>query len=312
MTTTTTQATHRGREAADLLGPVGLWTMQLEYQPAAAGRVILAELEQAGYRTLWYPEALGRESLTNAAIMLGATSQMVIASGITSIWGRDPVTMAAAHSALTEAWPGRFLLGLGVSHSPLVEDVRGHRYESPLTKMAGYLDDMDSAPYQAAPPAGQPLRVLAALGPKMLELAAGRSAGALTYLVTPEHTAVARSVLQAGPLLAVEQAVVLEEDQAVARRIARKYLEFYLPLPNYVRTLRKLGFTDSDMGGGGSDRLVDALVIWGGGDRIAAAVRAHHDAGADHVCLQVLDHREDGEGLPRKAWSELAGPLLAG
>jgi probable F420-dependent oxidoreductase len=309
--TATTTATHPGREVAARLGRFGLWTMQFEFQPAAENGATLAELEQAGYRTLWYPEALGRESLTNAARMLCATEQMVIASGITNVWGRDPVTTAAAHATLTEAWPGRFVLGLGVSHSPMVEDVRGHRYERPLGMMVDYLDDMDSAPYQASAPAEQPIRVLAALGPKMLKLSGERAAGALTYLVTPEHTAQARSVLKGGPLLAVEQAVVLEQDPAEARRIARKYLEFYLPLPNYVKTLKKLGFTDSDMGGGGSDRLVDALVVWGDEERILEAARAHHDAGADHVCLQVLDHQENGEGLPRQAWKALA-PVLTG
>lgn len=311
MTATTTRHTHPGRELAARLGPAGLWTMQLEFQSTAASRATLSELEQAGYRSLWYPEALGRESLTNAARMLCATDRMVIASGITNIWGRDPVTTAAAHATLTEAWPGRFVLGLGVSHSPLVEDVRGHRYERPLATMAEFLDDMDAAPYQAAAPDEAPVRVLAALGPRMLALAAERSAGALTYLVTPEHTGHARSVLGEGPLLAVEQAVVLEEDPAAARRIARKYLEFYLPLPNYVKTLERLGFTDSDMGGGGSDRLVDALVPWGSAERISQAARAHRDAGADHVCLQVLDHQPDGEGLPSRAWQTLA-PVVTG
>jgi len=307
--TTMSGTGHAGREVAARLGPVGLWTIQFEFQPIDRVRQALAELEELGYRSLWFPEVLGRESLTNAADMLSATNHMVIGAGITTIWGRDPVTMAAAHATLTEAWPGRFVLGLGVSHAPLVE-VRGHRYERPFAKMVKYLDDMESAPYQGMMPAEAPVRVLAALGPKMLQLAAERSAGALTYLVTPEHTAQARSMLGPGPLLGVEQAVVLAEDAAEARRAARKYLEFYLPLPNYLKTLVHLGFSDSDLAGGGSDHFVDTLIPWGSAERIAAVVKAHHDAGADHVCLQVLDDQQpDGLGLPTRAWRELAQVL---
>jgi probable F420-dependent oxidoreductase len=308
MAATTPETAHAGREAAARLGPTGLWTIQFEFQPADGMRRALAELEDLGYRTLWFPEVLGRESLTCAASMLCATNRMVIATGITNIWGRDAVTMAGAHNTLTEAWPGRFVLGLGVSHEPLVE-VRGHRYERPFTKMVEYLDGMDAAPYQAVPPAEQPIRVLAALGPEMLRLAGERAAGAGTYLVTPEHTAQARSVLGADPLLAVEQAVVVTEDAAEARRVARKYLKFYLPLPNYRKTLKHLAFTDSDMDAGGSDRLVEALVPWGSAERLAAVVQAHRDAGADHVCLQVLDDQPGGKGLPMRAWHELAKVL---
>jgi len=175
--------------------------------------------------------------------------------------------------------------------------------------MVEYLDGMDAAPYQGVPPAEQPIRVLAALGPQMLRLAGQRAAGAGTYLVTPEHTAQARSLLGADPLLAVEQAVVVTEDAAEARRVARKYLRFYLPLPNYRKTLKHLAFTDSDMDGGGSDRLVEALVPWGSAERLASVVQAHRDAGADHVCLQVLDDQPGGKGLPMRAWHELAKVL---
>src|SRR5262249_42262901 len=198
------------------------------------------------------------------------------------------------------------VLGLGVSHAPLVE-VRGHRYERPFARMVEYLDGMDSAPYQSVPPTEKPARVLAALGPKMLRLAGERAAGALTYLVTPDATAQARSLLGAGPMLGVAQAVVLTKDATEARRVGRRYLEFYLALPNYLKPLKALGFSDADLGGGGTDHLVDTLVPWGSAERIAAVVKDHHDAGADHVCLQVLDDQQpDGQGLPAAAWRELS------
>ena len=208
---------------------------------------------------------------------------------------------------LAEAYPGRFVLGLGVSHAPIV-DARGHRYERPLERMRAYLDAMDAAPWQGPPLKEEPVRVLAALGPRMLELAAERSAGALTYNAAPEATAWARSILGTGPLLAVEQAVVVEQDQAQARRIARELLAFYLTLPNYVRAWERAGFRPEELADGGSDRLVDAVVAWGSSEAIAERVTAHLEAGADHVCLQVLD--PDPSALPMAACRALAPVLL--
>jgi probable F420-dependent oxidoreductase len=248
----------------------------------------------------------GREALTSGALLLGATRRMVIASGIANVWARDPVAMAAAGRTLVEAYPGRFVLGIGVSHGPLV-DARGHRYQQPLEKMRGYLDAMD-APWQGPPLPAEPARVLAALGPRMLELAAERSAGALLYNGTPEATATARSVIGSGPLLAAEQAVLLEEDAAEARRIAREFLALYLTLPNYLRAWDRAGLGPEEQAEGGSDRLVDAVVAWGGPEVIAERVRAHLDAGADHVCVQVLD--PDPNGLPMASWRALAPALL--
>jgi len=248
----------------------------------------------------------GREALTSAGLLLAATQQMMIASGIANIWARDPVAMAAAGRTLTEAYPGRFVLGIGVSHAPIV-DARGHRYQRPLDKMRGYLDAMDAAPWQGPPLAEEPLRILAALGPRMLELAAER-AGALLYNGTPEATASARSVLGAGPLLAVEQAVLLEEDPAQARRIAREFMALYLTLPNYTGAWERAGLGPREQAEGGSDRLVDAVVAWGGPEAITERVRAHLDAGADHVCVQVLD--PDPNGLPMTSWRALAPALL--
>jgi len=302
------QTTTAGRAVAERLGPVGLWTSKLDTQPTERLRAAVAELEELGWSSLWCWEVFGREALTNAGLLLAATRRMVLGTGIASIWARDPAAMAAAQRTLAEAYPARFVLGIGVSHGPLV-DARGHRYQRPLDKMRAYLDAMDAAPWQGPPLAEEPPRVLAALGPRMLALAAERSAGALTYNATPEATAWARSILGAGPLLAVEQAVVVEEDPAEARRIARGLLAFYMTLPNYLRAWERLGFGPEDLAEGGSDRMVDAVVAWGGPEAIAERVRAHLDAGADHVCLQVLD--PDPDGVPMAGWRALAPTLLS-
>ena len=246
--------------------------------------------------------------MTNAALLLGATSQIVIATGIANIYARDAVTMAAGQKTLAEAYPGRFLLGLGVSHIPLVEQIRGHSYGKPVASMRGYLDGMDRAPYRAVPPPVSPIRVLAALGPQMLRLAAERAGGAHSYFVPPEHTARAREILGSDRLLAVEQAVVLETIPAKAREIARTHTSRYLTLPNYVNNLRRLGFSDADLVGAGSDRLVDTIVAWGDMNAVIDRVRAHQSAGANHVCLQVLP--PDPQALPLPQWREVASALL--
>ncbi|OGP27851.1 MAG: LLM class F420-dependent oxidoreductase [Deltaproteobacteria bacterium GWA2_57_13] len=290
------------------LGAIGIWTAQFDYQPAAKAREAAAELEQLGFGAIWFPESVGRESLTNAALLLGATSRIVIATGIANIYARDPVTMAAGQKTLAEAYPGRFLLGLGVSHIPLVEQVRGHRYGKPVASMRAYLDGMDRAPYRAVPPSVSPIRVLAALGPKMLRLAAERAGGAHPYFVPPEHTARAREILGSDRLLAVEQAVVLETDSTKAREIARAHASRYLALPNYANNLRRLGFGDEDLVGGGSKRLVDAIVAWGDMAAVIDRVRAHQSAGANHVCIQVLP--PDPQALPIREWREVASALL--
>jgi probable F420-dependent oxidoreductase len=301
------QTATAGTSLTKRLGRVGLWTRQLDIQPSNQLRTTIAELEELGWRSLWSWEVFGREALTHAGLLLCATQQLVIGTGIANIWARDPVAMAAAQRTLAEAYPGRFVLGIGVSHAPLV-DARGHRYERPLERMRAYLDAMDAAPWQGPPLLEEPVRVLAALGPRMLELAAERSAGALTYNGAPEATAWARSILGAGPLLAVEQAVVVEDDPGEARRIAREFIAFYLTLPNYVRAWDRAGFGPEDRADGGSDRLVDAVVAWGSPQAIAERVGAHLEAGADHVCLQVLD--PDPNALPMGGWRALAPALL--
>jgi len=287
------------------LGQLGVWTYQLSYQPATKVREVVAELEELGYGTLWIGESVYREPLTHAGFLLASTERMVIATGIANIWARDPFTMAAAQLTLAEAYPDRFLLGLGVSHARLVEGVRGHAYRQPLAKMRAYLDAMDgaAAAYRAVKPPAPP-RVLAALGPKMLELSAERADGAHTYLVTPEHTAKARAQLGPAPWLVVEQAVVLERDPAAARAIGRRHVARYLDLPSYTNNFRRLGFTREDTASRGSDRLVDGLVAWGSLDAIAARVNDHLAAGADQVCVQVFD--PDPHGLPLQQWREIA------
>ena len=288
------------------IGRIGIWSGTLDQHPAARAQEAAAELEALGYGALWFPEAVGREAFTQAAVLLAGTRRIVIATGIANIWVRDATAMAAAQKTLAEAYPDRFLLGMGVSHAPLV-GMRGHDYAKPLSAMRRYLDAMDAAPFVALGPATPPKRVIAALAPKMLELAAERAWGSHPYFVPPEHTLQARAVLGSGPLLAPEQAVVLETDATTARTIARGHMAMYLALPNYVNNLKRLGFTDADVADGGSDRLVDAVVAWGDLDAIRRRIAAHHDAGADHVCLQVLD--PDPRALPLRQWRELAGLL---
>jgi probable F420-dependent oxidoreductase len=264
-------------------------------------------LEELGFGTLWFGEATGREALTHAGLLLAATKRIVIATGIANIYGRDPVTMAAAQKTLAEAYPNRFLLGLGVSHVPLVEQLRGHRYDKPVATMRAYLNAMDQAPYQAVPPSSKPPRVLAALGPKMLQLSAERADGAHPYNVTPKHTAQARELLGPGPYLCPEQAVVLETDPAKARAIARKFLAIYLTLPNYTNNFLRLGFVEADFSNGGSDRLIDAVIAWGDIQAVMNRINEHHSAGADHVCIQVLT--KDPKTLPQGEYRQLASAI---
>jgi probable F420-dependent oxidoreductase len=290
------------------LGPVGIWTFALDLQPVARAREVAAELEELGYGAIWIPDAVGRDPLVHAALLLGGTNRIAVGTGIAQIYGRDPMTMTGGWKTISEAFPGRFVLGLGVSHQPMVEGLRGQIYLPPLTAMREYLERMDTAMYVAAEPAEPPRRVLAALGPKMLALAAERADGAHPYNVPPEHTARAREILGPAKLLAPEQAVLVETDPAEARRIARAHAAVYLDLPNYMNNLRRFGITDDDIADGGSDRLVDMLVAWGDMDAVRARVQAHLDAGADHVAVQVLTP-ERGT-LPLDEWRELAPALL--
>lgn len=266
---------------------IGVWAA-LDSLSAADAAQFAKRVEGWGYGALWIPEAVGREVFSSAAWLLASTGKLVVASGIANIYARDALTAAAAQKGLNEQAAGRFLLGLGVSHVPLVKDLRQHEYGKPVATMRTYLEAMAAAPYNSVPPASTPLTVLAALGPKMLELAAELTDGAHPYNVTPEHTRQARSILGRGKLLCVEQGVILETDASRARAMARQFLSMYMGLPNYVNNWRRLGFGDSDFGGGGSDRLVDAIVAWGDEKAIRARIEEHWQAGADHVCVQAI------------------------
>jgi len=298
--------THRALQ----LGSTGIWTNQLDTLPAARAQEIAAELETLGFGALWFGEAYGREALTQAGLLLAGTRRVVIATGIANIYGRDPVTMAAGQKTLAEAYPNRFLLGLGVSHIPLVEQLRGHRYDKPVATMRSYLDAMDQAPYRAAPPGIKPLRVLAALGPQMLRLAAERADGAHPYNTTPEHTAQARKLLGTGPLLCPEQAVILETNATKARGIARKFLAVYLTLPNYTNNFLRLGFSEADFANRGSDRLIDAVIAWGDLKAVLSRIEEHRSVGADHVCIQVLT--EGQQDFPLSESRTIAAALQPG
>ena len=258
---------------------------------------IAQEVESLGFKTLWIPESLGsKEIFAHAGILLAATTSLIVASGIANIWARDPVAMANGARALQEAYADRFLCGVGVSHKPTIDARLGGGYSKPLRHMREYLDGMDKAPYvgpnRKDPPAP---RVVAALGPQMLRLAAERSLGAHPYFVPVEHTPIARKELGADPLLAVEQACTLEADPGKGREVARRHMKRYLELDNYANNLRRLGWGDADIANGGSDKLVDAIVAWGGVDAVRARAAGHRSGGADHVCLQVLGDDLSGQ-----------------
>jgi probable F420-dependent oxidoreductase len=269
------------------LEKLGVWAA-IDALSAAHAAAFAKRVEGWGYGAFWMPEALGREMFSASAWLLANTNSLIIASGIANIYARDAMAAAAAQKGLNEQSGGRFLLGLGVSHIPLVEGARRHTYGKPVATMRAYLEAMAQTPYRAVPPAAAPKTVLAALGPKMLELSAQQADGAHPYNVTPEHTRGARAILGAGKLLCVEQAAILESEPARARAVARRFLAIYLGLPNYVDNWKRLGFTDADVADGGSDRLVDAVVAWGDERAIRARIDAHWQAGADHVCVQAL------------------------
>ncbi|GHD89432.1 LLM class F420-dependent oxidoreductase [Streptomyces naganishii] len=280
------------------VGRYGVWSIGLRSEdPARRGEIAdaAAELEELGYGTAWLG---GSSAPGNAAPLLEATSRLVVGTSIQSIWQHDAEASAAGFAGLESAHPGRFVLGLGVSHAKLAE-----QYRRPYSALVAYLDALDAA----GVPAGR--RVLAALGPKTLELSRDRAAGAVPYLVTAEHTAQAREVLGEAPLLAPELKVVLDEDPERARTTARDYLAMYLALPNYTNNFLRLGFTEDDLKDGGSDRLVDAVFAWGDDARIRARVEEFFAAGADHVALQVVVAGAERESLPRQGWRRVAALL---
>jgi probable F420-dependent oxidoreductase len=286
-----------GRNLAKLLGPLNAWNFALQRLSAAEESSAARRFEELGYRAIWIPESLGsKEAFTHAALLLGATTNAIIAPGIANIHARDPMAMANAARTLGEQFPGRFVLGIGVSHAPSVE-MRGGQYANPLAQMTRYLDAMDAAQYAAPQPDPPVPLVLAALGPKMLELAATRADGAHPYFVPVEHTAMARRHLGAEAALIVEQTAVLTTDRARGLEIARAFAKHYLALPNYANNLRRLGWTDEDIANDGSDRMIDAVVAIGGVEAIVRRIRDQLDAGADTVCLQIREEKSADPAL---------------
>jgi len=284
----------------DLAG-VGVWSSQLRYGDAGEAAEAAAELEELGYTALWIPD-VGGPVLDSVTQLLASTKQVVIATGILNLWMHEPSDVAASYASLAATHGERFLLGIGVSHAPLIDSKEPGLYRKPLAATRAYLDALD-ATEQPVPVAN---RVLAALGPKMLELAATRSRGAHPYLVTPDHTRYAREHLGDGPLLLPEQTVLLTDDKEQARAVGTDWLRAYLALPNYANNLLRSGFTQDDLTSV-SDRLFDAIIAWGDEEAVLRRVNEHLSAGADHVCVQVLT--ADPREFPREQWRRLAAAL---
>jgi len=295
------------------LGTIGVWSGQLQRAPLDVAGALVAEWEALGYRAVWVPESpSARDVLTFSAVLLERSSRIVVATGIAVIWNRDPVAMSNASRTMAEAHPNRFVLGVGVSHRDSV-DGRGHRYERPLAAMRRYLTDMDAAPYDAPEPQHPSLRLVAALGPRMTEVGAELADGVHPFLGTPDHTATAREIVGSDGIVAVEQAVLLTGDGSVARAAARQHLERFLKWPNYHRHLHRLGFTEEELAGGGSDRVVDALYAWGDEAAVRERVGEHIAAGADHVCLQAIPRDGMDEATTVRALAPaLLNPPLGG
>lgn len=290
------------------LGKIGVF-FGTDGMTAKAAGAFAWRVENWRYGALWISESSGRNALVHAAWLLASTSRLVIGTGIANIYGRDPVAMAAAQATLAEQSGGRFLLGIGVSHPPLVEGLRGHTYDRrPVAAMRAYLDGMRTFAYAAPPPPERPRTILAALGPKMIELAGASADGVIPFNITPEHTARARRALGPDKLICTEQKVLMARDAATARAQGRALLTPYLKLDNYLNNWRRLGFADDDFTGGGSDRLIDALFAWGGEDRIRARIKEHLDAGADHVFI----HAALQDGAARKVDEEALRLLAPG
>jgi probable F420-dependent oxidoreductase len=284
---------------------LAVWLNTIGY-PSADLVAFARRLEGWGYGTLWINDGMGSDPMVLAARILAGTERLQVALGVANIYSRDPTMMIGAQYGLNEQWDGRFLLGIGASHAFIVEGMRGHSYQKPVATMRAYLEAMEKALYMGVSPKQEAPIVLAALRPKMLALARDKARGAHPYFVTPEHTARAREILGRGPWLCPEQMVLLETNPANARAIARKHILIYTGLPNYQNNLRDLGFADADFQNGGSDRLVDAIVAWGDEKAIAARIQAHHDAGADHVCIQAF--RADGDLRPDLKLLEALAP----
>lgn len=282
-------------------GKLGVWYF-LDGLPAAGAARSAARLEELGFGTLWIPETVGRHPLVHAAWLLANTRRLVVATGIANIYHREPGVALAGQMTLAEQSGNRFLLGLGVSHKPLVEGVRGLEYGPPVATMRKYLEGMAAAPYNGARPSETPPTVIAALGPKMLELARDHCSGAHPYFTSPEHTAMARQVLGPDKWLCVEQKVIFEPDPDKARALARPVAGIYAGLPNYRNNWLRMGLEEADFENGGSDRFIDTTFAWGSLAQIKSRIDAHFAAGASHVCVQPVN--------PNGQFGELHWPVL--
>ena len=292
------------------LGRVGIWTSALDLQPMSKAKEAVIELEELGFRCIWVPEAVLREPFASCGVLLEATKKITMATGIASMYARSAATMNAGWKTLTESFGNRFLLGIGASHEHLVEKLHKTSYDKPYSAMVEYLTAMDNALFFGAAPTVAPRRVLAALGPKMLKLSAEMGIGAHPYFVPVEHTSFARQILGPDALLAPEVAVVFDTNPQTARETARKFMLTYNRLPNYANNLLRLGWKQEDIAGPDkmpSDKMVDAIVAWGTLETITERIKAHLDAGASHVSVQVLV--ADQLVLPMSQWRELATVL---
>jgi probable F420-dependent oxidoreductase len=288
------------------LGRVGVWTGRLQRSATDQARDRTAEWDELGFGALWVPESpAGKDVLTFATVLLGATRRMVLATGIANIWVRDPIAMASARRTIGDAYPGRFVLGVGVSHASTAL-MRGHHYANPLETMRSYLAAMNDAPFDGLTPADDPPTVVAALGPKMITAAGELADGIHPFLTSPEHTAHARTILGDGKIIAVEQGVILTTDAADAREAARTNLARYLRWPNYRNHFRRSGYDEDELAAGGSDRLLEAVYAIGEVAEIKDRVDEHLASGADHVAVQVIDGGLDEAAALR----ELAPALL--
>lgn len=288
------------------LGKLGVWAF-IDSLTAKEAVAFAQQVEAWGYSALWLPEAVARDPFSFISHLAAHTEKLIFATGIANIYARDPMSMNAIHRTVSELAPGRFMLGMGVSHAPLVSDIRGHAYDKPVTRMRNYLEGMESALY-LGPNAQEPAPILlGALRENMLKLSANKASGAHPYFVPTEHTAWARKILGEGPLLCPEQMLLGVSDPDKARAIARTHTKTYTELPNYRNNLLQFGFTEDDFADGGSDRLVDAIVAWGSEATMTERIEAHWNAGADHVCIQPLPAVENGG--PDMAILETLAPL---
>lgn len=287
------------------IGRLGCWTF-LDTMSASDAVDFAHALEEWGYGALWIPEAVGRDPFALLSFLGAKTEKLVLATGIANIYARDAMSLRALQQTMAELSNGRFVLGLGVSHKPMVADLRGHDYAKPLSTMRRVLEAMQQALYVGPAPAQEAPIVIGALRPKMLALSAELAQGAHPYNVPPEHTARAREILGDGPMLCPDQKAILVKDASRARELGRQHLGTYLGLPNYRNNWRSLGFEDADFENGGSDRLIDAVFVWGDETTIAKRLQDHYDAGATHVCLQAI--RSDGQMGPDRALLETFAP----